>query len=58
MCMISQYRPYCEELAVLGVAPDSVRPPKEGVEEVLSQERLPPSFSGEEGSKNLPVQRG
>ena len=58
MCMVSQYRPYREELAVLGVTPDLIWPPEEGMEEVLSQERLPPSLLGEEGGKNFLVQCG
>ena len=56
MRVVPQYRPHSEQLAVLGVAPDLFRPPKEGMEEVLPQERLPPSLAGEEGSKDLPVQ--
>ena len=58
VCVVSQYRPHSEQLAILAVGPNLFRPPKEGVEKVLSQERLSPPLLYEEGSNNLPMQRG
>ena len=57
MCMMSQDRPHSEQLAVLVVGPDMLGPPKEGVEQVLPQERLCPSLLCKEGSENFPMQR-
>ena len=57
MCMMSQNRPHSEQLAVLVVGPDMFRPPKEGVEQVLSQERLCPPLLCKKGGEDPPVKR-
>ena len=56
MCVVSQYRPHSEQLAILVVRPNLFGPPKEGVEKVLSQERLCPPLLCKKGSENLPMQ--